>query len=440
MTVEDAPERVFAPRYRREWDFDEVLSNLLEQYRRRGAAIEVDFRDIVPFGSGVDRATHLMHSYPAKLLPNIPLFFLHCSQLVRSRSLISDPFCGTGTVLVEGLLAGHKVIGADSNPLARQIALAKTTRINPKDASVALGKLSRIFGTVAPKAFAPVVNVERWFSPENTAELGKLLGAIDTVEDEAIRRLFAVTASQCIRRFSKVDPRMSVPVVRRDPSPPKSLPPLLDLFHASLQTNIRRLMILPIEAKPELLLSDARHLIASDIPPADLVVTSPPYAGAQKYIRASSLSIGWLNLAPGNKLRALEQQNIGREHLTASERMLDWNVAAPEYGALLTRIGAINPSRAAILGTYLMEMRDAMNAVVRSIRKGGHLVLVMGDNQVCGIAVPTSQLIRDICVSAGLEPRLELVDTIKSRGLMTKRNRSASVIAREHVFLLRKPM
>ena len=37
-----------------------------------------------------------------------------------------DPYCGTGSTLVEGLIEGMNVFGTDINPLARLIAEAKT--------------------------------------------------------------------------------------------------------------------------------------------------------------------------------------------------------------------------------------------------------------------------------------------------------------------------
>jgi hypothetical protein len=45
----------------------------------------------------------------------------------------------------------------------------------------------------------------------------------------------------------------------------------------------------------------------------DLIIASPPYLGAQKYIRASSLNLGWLGLAKSNGLRSLEDQVVGRD-------------------------------------------------------------------------------------------------------------------------------
>jgi hypothetical protein len=66
------------------------------------------------------------------------------------------------------------------------------------------------------------------------------------------------------------------------------------------------------------------------------------------------------------------------------------------------------------------------------------MVLVIGDNEVCGESFPTSRYLSLYLQAAGLALKLSLVDDIKSRGLMTKRNKTAGMITREWVMLLRK--
>src|ERR1700722_11558402 len=115
---------------------DATLKTLLSRYEKTRRAVAVDFRRLVPCLRTTDRATHLLHPYPAKLVTHIPFFFLANSILSHRDDLVADPFCGSGTVLLESQLAGRRAIGADSNPLARLLTNVKTSPIPNSDSDV----------------------------------------------------------------------------------------------------------------------------------------------------------------------------------------------------------------------------------------------------------------------------------------------------------------
>ena len=111
---------------------DAVLEQLLERYARNETAITVNFRRLASCLPAPDRATHLIHSYPAKLLMHIPYFFLANTVLSQPGDLVLDPFCGSGTVLLESLLAGREALGIDSNPLACLISHVRPPLLRAK--------------------------------------------------------------------------------------------------------------------------------------------------------------------------------------------------------------------------------------------------------------------------------------------------------------------
>lgn len=99
--------------------------DLIGQYRRTGEPIRTNFRNLVELKYKSERATHSIHSYPAKLLTHIPYFFLSCPSIVSAQQTIADPFCGSGTVLLEAAIRNCRLVGADANPLAIEITQAK---------------------------------------------------------------------------------------------------------------------------------------------------------------------------------------------------------------------------------------------------------------------------------------------------------------------------
>ena len=68
---------------------------------------------------------HGFHTYPARMHPAT------AARLVRALSgagaTVLDPFCGSGTVLVEAMIAGRRAVGTDLNPIAVRLATLKTT-------------------------------------------------------------------------------------------------------------------------------------------------------------------------------------------------------------------------------------------------------------------------------------------------------------------------
>lgn len=71
--------------------------------------------------------THGIHKYPAVMIYPISRNIINIMKKYQDINTILDPFMGSGTVLVEGVLAGvNKVYGTDLNPLARLIGKVKT--------------------------------------------------------------------------------------------------------------------------------------------------------------------------------------------------------------------------------------------------------------------------------------------------------------------------
>ena len=75
--------------------------------------------------------THGIHNYPAMMVCPISRNIIKLVKEVQNVETIFDPFSGSGTVLVESMLAGTKTIyGNDINPLALYLSKVKTTRLD----------------------------------------------------------------------------------------------------------------------------------------------------------------------------------------------------------------------------------------------------------------------------------------------------------------------
>jgi tRNA G10 N-methylase Trm11 len=425
-------------------DTSYALKNLIAKYEFTGKAQTVSFRKLVSWIKVGERATHYIHPYPAKLLPHIAHFFLAASEVFSADDSVLDPFGGSGTVALESILSGRNVYYVDANPLARLITKVKTTPIQHAELLAAFSRISYRYLHSKKEMLAPdVVNISHWYDFATIKNLAKLKHAIAGEELGEVRDFLSVVFSTVARKSSRADPRLSVPVRMRGYKlrKCKSKLSIWELFEQQFLAACRRQkelgLLLSNQPKASCAGTDARHTQLSDSS-VGLIITSPPYAGAQKYIRASSLNLGWLDLAGAGELKGLENANIGREHLPYSLYEKLTKTGIDKADRLIAKVYKKNKLRAAIVSTYIIEMSAAIIEMARVLKPGGHVVLVIGNNEVCGHAFLSSEYLAQIFLNQGFKLKLKLVDEIKSRGLMTKRNKTASVITREWVLLFEK--
>jgi len=442
-----------------------LLEELRQKFHCRGDYVEVDFRRLVSWVRVGDQLSHQIHPYPAKLLPNIAHFFTRASILQHENHRVLDPFCGSGTVALEASLAGHIPYVADANPLALLITKVKTTAYEPEailqDLKRVISKAKRFRN--APEI--PVVNQNIWYSIDKKKSLEILLRAIlETTEGNGNKDFFLVAFSVIARRLSWADPAISVPVrlKLKDSFSDKhnekiksrldwiSNTDTLVEYSKICKANIERIKecnyVRPNRVTAIPVASDARTLSSpifgedtqiktGSIP---IIITSPPYGSAQKYIRATSLSLNWLGMAGPNGLSALEGNSIGREHLPRYRQQEIKDHLPDQYLELLFRIKKKNELRARITQQYLHEMKTALSEMARVTKRNGHIVIVIGNNMVCGEALRNDHFVVEVLRAEGLSFEIGLIDHIKSRGIMTKRNKTASVISRELVLVFKK--
>ena len=294
------------------------------------------------------------------------------------------------------------------------------------------------------------MNIDLWFSQAVKCALARIFRVI-TESDLSAEVLgfllvsLALTAERCSLR----DPRIPVPVRRRDWKRIASKQEPSDVwrtFEATALGIADRLAAIPRQAGVGTVLEgdDAaeaaevyRSRLADQLQPPTLILTSPPYGAAQKYIRSSSLALGWTGLATSDQLATLERGLIGREHLRLNE-VTSLDTPNRSIVRAVEVLASRNPLRAAIYAHYFQSMEAVIANLVSLLAPGGLLVLVAGSNTVAGRLVQTHRHLRGLAVAHGLTPILELRDTIRGRVLLTKRATTNAPLNYETVHLLRK--
>lgn len=441
----------------------EMIESYLEQYRKKQIPIQVDFKKLVPKIVKPERYTHLIHFYPAKLLVNIPYYILDTERFCPKGGLVLDPFCGSGTVLLESIISGRNAIGADANPIARLISEAKAHFVEPTQLEKDLARILRRVEKDKNVSIPDFPNRDYWFSGHVQKQLALLLTAIRRIKNRDSKTFFMVCFSNIIKKVSYADPNIYVPV-KINPGRFVDKPDIyqklrikidslididvLDKFKKVCLENIERMKSLQdTDAQnftAKVVSKDARRLTrdvnGNDLledESVDLVLTSPPYAGAQKYIRSSRLSLNWFGMGSAENIRILEKSNIGREDYAKKDLLVE-ETGIIEADELIKKIACKDKTRATIVSTYLREMDEALKESIRVLKKGGYMVLVVGPNKVCGYDFNTPRYLRLIAEKYGMHTELQMIDSIKKYGMLTMRNKNSGLIQSEWVMVLKK--
>ena len=229
---------------------------------------------------GVDQLTNGFYTYPAALQP---LASRHLMRVVPEGPLL-DPFCGSGTAVIEALRAGRDATGADASPLALWVAGAHTWRPEPAQAD----RLRALAAGAAEELAAGASFDELRLRLRASTSLGGRSGeggeggagsegsaalAIGaTVEAEEDPVVAALWFCFCVAQQRAAKQRK----LAKDP------PATLRVVAAEYAHCALRLAKAAPSAQAALVLSDARQLTLPRRVSA--IVTSPPYPGVYDYL------------------------------------------------------------------------------------------------------------------------------------------------------------
>ena len=118
-----------------------------------------------------------IHPYPAKFIAEIPRAFLSTLPLPAG-TVVLDPFCGSGTTLMESQRAGVPSVGIDLNPIACLISRVKTSPAPAGFERSAIEVLEAARDKREPSR-QEIPNVDHWFKPEVQEAIAALVEAIE---------------------------------------------------------------------------------------------------------------------------------------------------------------------------------------------------------------------------------------------------------------------
>ncbi len=366
--------------------------------------------------------THGIHPYPAMMIPQVARRLI--LEYGRPRGILFDPYCGTGTTLLEAFLVGSESVGTDLNPLARLIAKVKTTPIDINQLDLALERYIDFGLDAVPASNGRVEtpdfpNVDYWFDDRVQRELTLIREYIDRIDDIPIADFFRVAFSLTIRKTSWTKNSefklVRIPREKMREHNPDVFSTMVDILtcnrDAVLQLNnaLDQSVPLPSIYGFNSVAGAPRNVLENDS--VDIIVTSPPYGDSRTtvaYGQFSRLSSQWLGYTDANRIdNELMGGSKDQGHNSFDCQVLD---------SAIREISNANPKRSREVASFFIDYRKSITNVSSIVKPGGYACYVVGNRTVNGIEVPTAEATGAFFEMSGFS----LVDTYQ-RNIPNKR-------------------
>ena len=351
--------------------------------------------------------THNLHSYPAMMIPQVARRLLRVYG--KSVTSLIDPFMGSGSVLVEGML--HEptttLYGIDINPLAILIAKAKTTPLKPELLEKGFSRISSNieYKKDADLGFFNLQNISYWFKQNVIEALSKLKKSIDEIEHEKIRNFFLVCFSETVRKVSNTRQGEFKLYRIEEKKLAAHSPDTISIFNQIVKRNIKgmhafysSLKFLDKKNEVKIYKEDTRLKTSIPSDSCDILVTSPPYGDSRttvaygQFSRLSSQLLGY----PYDEVKRVDQNGLG------GKRNYEENgLPSLHLKKILDKITSLDKIRALDVLSFYHDFDKCIDEINRIMKINSHLCFVVGNRTVKGVKIPTDDIIAELFTSRG---------------------------------------
>lgn len=443
--------------------------------------------------------THGLHNYPAMMVCPISRNIIRMVKELQPVHALFDPFAGSGTVLVEGMLSGiETVAGNDINPLALLLTKVKTTPIQHdllvKETDSLLSRISsrrselswaldsidsyivdtlgldvadkKGWGDEAPKYLEQFCeekkldiivpdfkNLGYWFRPRVILELSIIKTEIEKIQDKDVRDFIFIALSESIRfvsnRRNGEFKMFRMPVAKVQAFNPD----VFNEFKKILIRNIDKMQdfceaLEKENAHPKVSVfrNDACTLADAPDDTYDLIITSPPYGDSRTtvaYGEYSRLSLQWINLfdLTEKEIMGVDRSSMGGKKYRNG---FEFTLQSPTLRESLERIKDTDVERAGDVYSFYADLDASIKSVAAKTCSGGYQFWVVGNRTVKNELLKTDVIITELAPQYGLTPIFTVDRNIPNKVMPSQNSptnvsgATGSTMTMEHIIILRK--
>lgn len=444
--------------------------------------------------------THGLHTYPATMIYPISRNIISKVKEIYPINSLLDPFSGSGTVPVEGVLAGiPNIYATDMNPLSILLTEVKSNALSPKKLNQDFKVLQKsinssykyhneildtiddfilsqnlditdkkTWGENAPgyiKQFlqqkrstinVPTFkNIGYWFKPKILLELSLIAQEIQEVNNIEFKKFYIVAFSELLRLVSNRR-NGEFKMYRMPAEKIKTFEPnVLDTFYSILLKNIKKMEEFYTQTKTlarsniHIKLDNAKELISIPDNSIDLLITSPPYGDSRTtvaYGQFSRLTLQWNDFLEN-------KDDINNESMKLDNKLMGgikyrngyaYELSSPTLKTALNNIVSKDLERSGDVFSFYKDLDMCLEATSKKSKKGTYQFWVVGNRTVKEVYLETDKILAELAQAHNLQYITTFTRNIHNKVMPSKNSPSnktgatVSTMLNEYIVILKK--
>ncbi len=415
---------------------------------------------------------HDFCTYPAMMVPKMQREMLDVclEQLQGTTPCLLDPFAGSGTILVEGMLRGLNIVGIDVNPLAILLCKVKTTILDPTILNEKAAQLIAWISAHDKVQLHDFNGINKWFTDQAISDLSRIRAGITTEIDVSYRRFFWAAFCEVVRIVSNSrDCTYKLHIKEQEDIDAYEMD-AVDLFKTTLQYNIRKYNEfyselkkrghlkrdgLSYKGKVKIVLGDSISYLNHSKQKYSLVFTSPPYGDNHttvSYGQYSIMPLRWINCADiddsiDNTLLAtlyeIDNQSLGGKSANKTITRVRKAVIkkTKTLKGQLDEINKIAPQQSNKIIAFYSDYDKFLAALSKKLKPNAISVWTLGNRKVAKQEIFMDKIMVELCESYQMQLLTSFTRKIlnkrmpKLNGYQGQDKGLQSTMTREHILI-----
>ena len=422
---------------------------------------------------------HGLFAYPAMMVPKMQreILSIFKTRISDGNELtIFDPFMGSGTIMVEGMLHGANIIGIDINPLAYLVSKVKTTiySILRLEKSI-INLLHHIDASERTDVQTDFDNINKWFKKNVITGLDHVKKQIEKEKSLKIRRYMWVAFSETVRTVSNSRSSTYKLHIKSQDTIESYDKDSIEVFKTILLRNFKstkqyqeRLLELGYILKKgnrQKYIGEIKIVLGNSLLKSkgicnkfnpSLIITSPPYGDNHTtvtYGQYSVLALRWINIADIAKIidntvisTLTEIDNIsmgGKKYNSLNTEFCSFIESSPTLKRQTSEIYELDNNKVNKIFSFYKDFYIFIKSI-ESVLPNTYVVMTVGNRTVAKTKIKMDDILNELFSSSNFDAIYKFERNILNKRMPTinrkdkETGQKSETMTKEYVLILKK--